>query len=165
MCKYLPQSNKFYYKDGLLIGPDTNEYFIGNPHTNRGRALQCFAPVIEKAVNDYLSSVKSERRAQAIVGKDLEYFYSYLHSGHPVCIWATISMVKAAKVQGWYNDSMELVTSYRNIHCLVMTGYDEQYVYVADPLGKFTKVDRELFEDRYKSVGSQAVVLGCDDLP
>jgi uncharacterized protein YvpB len=166
MCKYLPQSNKFYTNDdGLLIGPDTNEYFVGNPYTNRGRALQCFAPVIEKAVNDYLSYVKSERRAKAIVGEDLEYFYSYLSSGNPVCVWATIGMVKTTKVQGWYNDSMELVTSYKRLHCLVMTGYDEQYVYVADPLGQFTKVDRELFEDRYKSVGSQAVVLGCDDLP
>ena len=165
MCEYLPQSNKFYTNaDGLLIGPDTNEYFIGNPHTTSGRALQCFAPVIEKAVNDYLSYVKSERRAKAIIGEDLEDLYSYLSSGHPVCVWATIDMVKATKVQGWYNDSMELVTSYRNIHCLVMTGYDEKYVYVVDPLGKLTKVDKGLFNDRYKSVGSQAVVLlGCDD--
>ena len=166
MCSYLPQSNRFYYRDGLLIGPDTNECFVGNPHNTSGRALQCFAPVIEKAINDYLSYVKSEHRAKAIVGKDLEYLYSYLSSGHPVCVWVTIGMVKATKVQGWYNDSMELVTSYRNLHCLVMAGYDEQYVYVTDPLGQLTKVDKELFVGRYKSVGSQAVVLlGCDDLP
>lgn len=166
MCSYLPQSNRFYYSDGLLIGPDTNEYFVGNPRTTSGRALQCFAPVIEKAINGYLSYVKSERRAKAIVGADLESLYEYLNRGHPVCAWATIGMIKATKVQGWYNDSMELVTSYRNLHCLVMTGYDEQYVYVADPLGQLTKVDKKLFVDRYKSVGSQAVVLlGCDDLP
>lgn len=165
MCEYLPQSNKFYYKDGILIGPDTNEYFVGNPRTTSGRALQCFAPVIEKTINYYFAESQSQYRAKAIVGKDLEYFYSYLSGGNPVCVWTTIGMVKAAKVQGWYNDSMELVTSYRNLHCLVMTGYDEQYVYVADPLGQFTKVDKVLFEDRYKSVGSQAVVLGCDDLP
>ena len=165
MCEYLPQSNKFYYKDGLLIGPDTNEYFIGNPHTTRGRALQCFAPVIEKAINSYLSYDKSAYRAKAIVGEDLEYFYSYLSSGDPVCVWATDGMSKAVKVQGWYTDSLEIVTSYRNIHCLVMTGYDEKYIYVADPLGKLTKVDKALLESRYQSVGSQAVVLGCDDLP
>ena len=165
MCAYLPQSNRFYYRGGLLIGPDTNEYFIGNPHTTSGRALQCFAPVIEKAINDYLSYVKSEHRAKAIIGADLESLYAYLSGGNPVCVWATIGMVKATKVHSWYNDSMELVTSYRNLHCLVMTGYDEQYVYVADPLGQLAKVDKALFNDRYKSVGSQAVVLGCDDLP
>ena len=167
MCKYLPQSNRFYTNDdGVLIGPDTNEYFVGNPSALHGRGLQCFAPVIEKAVNNYLIAEMSAYRAKAIVGKDLEYFYSYLSAGHPICVWATIGMVKTKKVQGWYNESMEPVTSYRNIHCLVMTGYDDEYIYVSDPLGKFTKVDKELFKDRYQSVGRQAVVLlGCDDLP
>lgn len=165
MCKYLPQSNKFYYINGKLVGPDTNECFVGNPYSTKGRALQCFAPVIEKAVNGYLSYVNSEYRAKAIIGEELENLYEYLRNGNPVCVWTTIGMAKATKIQDWHNDSMEIVTSYRGLHCLVMTGYDEQYVYVADPLGQFTKVDKELFEDRYKSVGSQAVVLGCDDLP
>lgn len=159
MLYLLPKSNNFYYLNGNLIGPNTNEYFCGDPTSTRGYGLQCFAPVIEKTLNLYLDSVNSNFIAKDISGTDLVDLYTYLNYNNPVITWVSIGMVQPYKKQDWIDEQGNPVTSYRNLHCLVMIGYDEEFIYVADPLGTLDKVDKNLFEDRYNYLGKQSVII------
>ena len=43
--------------------------------------------------------------------------------------------------------------------CLVLTGYDEDNYYFADPMQEVTAIDRDTFTLRYEQLGSHAVVI------
>lgn len=159
LVEYLPCSNNFYWSNGKLIGPDTNEYFCGDPSKTSGYGLQCFAPVIVKTLNEYLTSVDSKLRAKDLTGTSLDDLLSYISQDTPVIVWATIGMVQGQKKEDWYNDRGDKVTSYRNLHCMVLKGYDEGSVYLSDPLGTLTKVNKSVFESRYDYIGKQSIVL------
>ena len=46
------------------------------------------------------------------------------------------------------------------MHSVVITGYDKDHVYLNNPYGeKNQKVDREQFEDSWKQMGSQAIII------
>ena len=48
---------------------------------------------------------------------------------------------------------------YSNSHCLVLTGYDEDNYYFADPMQEITEIGRDTFALRYEELGCHAVVI------
>lgn len=48
---------------------------------------------------------------------------------------------------------------YSNSHCLVLTGYDTETCYLADPMQEISEVDRDRFALSYEERGSYAVVI------
>jgi uncharacterized protein YvpB len=44
-------------------------------------------------------------------------------------------------------------------HSVVITGYDESYIYIANPLGSSEKVSIENFKAGWEQMGNQAVVI------
>lgn len=159
LVEYLPCSSNFYWDNGKLVGPDTNEYFCGDPSETSGYGLQCFAPVVVKTLDVYLLSIGSKLRANNLTGADLDDLFNYINQDDPVIVWATIGMVQGQKKEDWYNESGDKVVSYRNLHCMVLKGYDEENVYISDPLGTLSKVSKSTFESRYNYIGKQAIVL------
>ena len=61
----------------------------------------------------------------------------------------------------WHIDGEKLYWKYP-LHCVVVTGYDmeKQEIYICDPLKKDpVTVNMELFEQRWRQMESQAVIL------
>lgn len=74
-----------------------------------------------------------------------------------VLVWTTRAFSPSL-----YNYTFQLANGswpYSNSHCLVLTGYDDETCYLADPMLEVESVDRQLFAERYVEWGKYAVVI------
>lgn len=153
---YLPQSDEFKEKGGVRFGPDPEKTFIGSPRSEGGYG--CFAPVLEKAMNDYLGKNGAVINA---TGTDLnELCESYISSGIPVITWVTISMLDTYTSEKWRLENGKDFYWPANEHCMLLIGYDSESCYFNDPYtGKTVKYPKALAESRYNKLGKQALLI------
>ena len=132
--------------------------FLGDPTSSH--SYGCYAPVIEKDANRFLSDNGSDLKAYDISGAEFEDVLKELTNGQPIVIWATINMAQSKLTTSWTIDG-EKFTWRGNEHCLVLTGYDmdKGLVYVADPLKGNTSYKFDVFKDRFNQMYQQAVVI------
>ncbi len=148
--------------DGKVYAPHPNEYFIGDPR--QSSSFGVFAAPVTATINEIFDEIGADLTARDITGASQQEILKYIDSGHPVCIWATMSLVPVQHLVGWnliadgkYTD--EFFTWPAHEHCLLLIGYDESTVTVLDPLKSEVKYDRELFFTRHTEVGGYAVVV------
>lgn len=133
---------------------------VGNPR-NGGAAFGCYAPVIVKTANSYLYEFESDYRAYDLTGYDVSELYYQLSQGHAAVTWITMDFAEPYVKRPWTVDGEKLYWKYP-LHCVVLTGYDMEAgeVYICDPLKEQTvTVSMELFEERWRQMESQAVIL------
>ena len=134
---------------------DPNVEFMGNPEDEL--AFYCLPGAVVTAVNNYLDDVGSEYEALDISGAPVEELYQWVANGTPVLVWTT-----RAFSDPLYNYTFQLPNGswpYSNSHCLVLTGYDTETCYLADPMLEVETVDRDLFAERYVERGQYAMVI------
>ena len=146
------------YLDKATIGTASpNDAFLGSPYSSH--SYGCYAPVIERAANSYISAAGKDYQAHNITGTEFTDLLKYLSDGYPVIIWGTINMGNTYQSTSW-NINGNNVPWLANEHCLVLIGYDSSNYYIADPLKDgITAYDRSLVETRYGQMGKQAVVI------
>ncbi|WBY63792.1 C39 family peptidase [Thermocaproicibacter melissae] len=148
---YLPKTNSMC---------SLNNFFIGNPYSKSG--LGCYAPVIVKTADSYLSRAGSQYRAQLLTGSDPETLYWYVSQNVPVMCWVTIGMVKPKVGAVWTaKDTGEKMQFMENEHCTVLVGYNSTKgtVMLNDPWKGKVTYSMSLFEKRYRELGKQAVII------
>lgn len=147
-----------YLEKGQLGQVTAYEAFIGVPSSTAGYG--CFAPVIQRAANKYLSEQNSFYRAYDLTGAALEDLYKEINQNHPVIVWATINMEEPRYYPQWKLPDGTYSWIGRE-HCLVITGYNKNTnsVYVMDPLRGNVVYDASLFKTRYEQLFLQAVVI------
>ncbi len=75
-------------------------------------------------------------------------------------IWATMYMNPPTKGRQWYlQEDGSLFQWIGREHCLVLTGYDNQYYYFNDPLSGKVKYAKSLVETRFSQLGKQSLVI------
>ena len=145
---YLPKQYPFY-----AVNP--NVAYMGNP---RGNGWYCYAQPLVKAINSYLKDVgNTEYKAKDITGSSVDELKQYIREGNPVVFWGTINFAFPRKSGQYVLPTGE--RPYVNLHCLVLKGFDDEYMYIADPLGYTNKVKIEWWTQIYKSMGSRAVII------
>ena len=145
---YLPMHIPYWEAD-----PEVE--FMGSPADEL--SFYCLPGAITTAVNTYLDEQGSTYSARDITSAEPARLEMYLAQGTPVLVWAT-----RAFTEPLYNYTFTLADGswpYSNSHCLVLTGYDEDNHYFADPMQEITKIDRDTFALRYEELGSHAVVI------
>lgn len=154
--RHLPMNSRFYYEDGVRYGPSPYEYFIGHPTSEQ--SYGCMAPVIEKALIDYFGS--SDRVINATGDSLPELCAQFIDQDLPVLVWVTIAMLETYTSATWLLEDGTTCEWPANEHCMVLVGYDERYYIFNDPYtGKTVKYRHALAEDRYASLGKQAIVI------
>lgn len=79
--------------------------------------------------------------------------------GHPVWIITTSTFSPVSDLQEWNTPQGKIEITYSG-HSVVITGYDDQFIYINDPYGyKNRKVDRDDFIKAWEQMGSQAIVI------
>lgn len=134
---------------------DPNVEFMGNPEDEL--AFYCLPGAIVTAVNAYLEDVGGNYTALDITGASAEDLYRWVAEGTPVLVWTT-----RACTAPLYNYTFQLPDGswpYSNSHCLVLTGYDDETCYLADPMLEMESVSRESFAESYLERGQYAVVI------
>ena len=99
-------------------------------------------------------------KAVDLTGKSIEELYKSVKSGQPVVMItnATFAPLDEDEFTTWETTSGDVSITY-NEHCVVLVGYDKEFVYIRDPLSDSldVKVPRESFEKAWMQMGSQAV--------
>ena len=156
---YMPKVQAEFYRseDGRLMGPDLENYFVGDPTEDSGYI--CGTGAIVTAANAYLSDVGSSLTAMAMKNAQPEELYDLIDQGTPVVIWCTINMEDRAETDGWYREDGTYMEWSTNDHGAVLIGYDEDTVMVADPIYSRITVSRAQFEKIFAERGGQCVIL------
>ena len=156
---YMPKVPAEFYRgtDGRLMGPDLENYFVGDPTQDSGYI--CGTGAIVTAANTYLTDVGSDLTAVALKNAQPEELYALIDQGIPVVIWCTINMEDRAETDGWYREDGTFMEWSTNDHGAVLIGYDEDTVTVADPIYNRITVSRAQFEKIFAERGGQCVIL------
>lgn len=159
--KYLEMGEFYWDKDGVMHGDHPAEKFIGNPREIM--AFGCYGPVIDNAVKKVLSDKDKDRELSVKSATGMELYKlckKYIDNDIPVVIWASMGMKPTRDGRTWVLNNGDKFTWIAGEHCLVMTGYDEEYYYFNDPLaGKDIAYKKDVVELRYKELGSQSLVI------
>lgn len=146
---YLPKQYPYY-------NVDPNVAYMGNPHTGQG--WYCLPGPIVTAVNSYLSSVGDTKYiAKDITGVSVDGLKDYIKKGHPIVFWATVGFSSPRRSYSFTLPNGEY--PYTGLHCLVLKGYDEESMYIADPLGITSTVSVDRFASVFQGMGSRAVMI------
>lgn len=153
---WLPKSTRFYTQNGRYYGPDPYKCYVGDPRTSQGYG--CMAPVIERAINDYYGN---QSPLQNVSGLTLpQLCKDYIANDQPVLVWVSIGMIEIYGSAQWYLEDGTLFTWPANEHCMLLVGYDDTYYYFNDPYtGKLKKYAHWICEDRFNTLGQQALVI------
>ena len=156
---YMPKVQAEFYRseDGRLMGPDLENFFVGDPTEETGYI--CGTGAIVTAANRYLVDVGSDLTAAAMKNVQPEKLYDLIDQGTPVVIWCTINMEDRAETDGWYREDGTYMEWSTNDHGAVLIGYDEDTVTVADPIYSRITVSRDQFEKIFAERGGQCVIL------
>ncbi|HDR4463075.1 C39 family peptidase [Bacillus cereus group sp. MYBK249-1] len=142
-----------FIDDGVRGNP--NEGFVGNIYTFSESGYAVYhGPLFQLAEKDL------PNKAVDLTGKNIEEIYKSIKAGQPVVMItnATFAPLDEAEFTTWETNSGDVSITY-NEHCVVLIGYDQESVYIRDPLEDSldVKVPRETFEQAWVQMGSQAI--------
>lgn len=155
---HLPKGNGPCEKNGIYSGANPWRAFPGDPYTTDGWG--CFAPVIAEAAEKALAGTGF--RMVPFYGLSPETLCRlFIARGIPVIFWATLDMAAGRACRPWLmDDGSGLYTWTEPMHCLLLTGFDEKYLYFNDPMrGKDTAYTWEAVRQAYRIMHSQAAVV------
>lgn len=145
----------YYYEDGVMYAPSPYDRFVGDPFSFH--SYGCFATVIANAINAHCKEVNATPLYNVPFAELLER----VSNGDPVLIWATMHMQEPMQGAVWTMPDGEQLHWKRGEHCLVLAGYDKDFVYLNDPdSGACVKYEKELVALRYEQMGSWALEIG-----
>lgn len=137
--------------------------FIGNPTSSSSFGV--FPSPLAEAMQKFIDEQGGEHVATPLYGLTEEEILAYCDADIPMCIWASMRNQEIQYIGGWYiiadgDYTDEYFYWPSNEHCLVLTGYDSENVYVCDPLEGECSYPRESFFRHYEQVGCYALVMG-----
>lgn len=154
----LPKS-KVYTKNGVMYGPDPNKAYAGNPKEKNG-GYYVYAPPLAEMADRILIENEMDFRALDITGATKKELIDYVKSGVPVLAWVTIDWKEPRKSGYWVIEGTDQKHGiYKNLHAVVLTGYQNGKVTIMDPLKGMVKIDENTFFRCYKQLGSHALVI------
>lgn len=150
-----------YEKEGKRYGPNPASYYAGDPK-DPYRGWGCFEPVIANGMNKIIDEYKKSHKYMGVdITRSIEKLPLYMYTT-PLVIWVTIDYEEADEVYEWFSyDKKSTYTYPKNSHAAVLTGKDEKYYYINDPLKdkKNIPVEKDKLEKCFDSMGRQVIGL------
>ncbi|UFT98861.1 C39 family peptidase [Radiobacillus kanasensis] len=141
-----------FEENGLRGNPYNG--FVGNMYTFDEPGLGVYHGPIAELGKKYLSSIVD------LTGQSFDAVINQLNAGKPVWVInnTTFSHLSNGYWETWNTSNGEIQITYKE-HSVLVTGYDDQYIYFNDPLAmiKNRKVSREDFIAGWEQIGSQAI--------
>lgn len=135
-----------------------NQGFVGNMETFSKSGLGVYiGPIIDLA-QQYVS----HRLIVNLTGQSTNTLYEAIDEGSPVWMLtnASFSYLPEEQFLTWQTAEGPMKVTYRQ-HCVVLTHYDDEYVYVNDPLQPEQNIalNRVNFEQAWIQMGRQAFYI------
>jgi uncharacterized protein YvpB len=95
-----------------------------------------------------------------LTGTSFEDLLGVIAKGSPAMIWATEHMDSPYFDLEWEDETGELVPWYQPEHALLLTGWDDDYAYMNDPMtGEQEAYPLASFKEAWEFMGSQAITI------
>lgn len=145
------------FQENGLMG-NMNEGFVGNMETFQKSGLGVYVEPIIELAQQYVEI----SRIVNITGQSVDELYHAIDAGFPVWILTNswFSYLPEEQFRTWQTNEGSMKVTYRQ-HSVVLTFYDDEYVYINDPLQseKNVAVNRTNFEEAWIQMGSQAFYI------
>lgn len=146
---------KLKMKNGQKHFGNPNNGFVGDMYTYSKPGYGVYNGPIEELANHYLPG-----RIVNLSGGPFDQVLDYVASGHPVWVITTswFDYVPKKHWETWQTEAGSIQITMK-MHSVLITGYDDDYVYFNDPLdGKKNKrVLKEKFIKGWNQFGNQAI--------
>lgn len=158
--------DKMELEEKIVYEPFESKGYKGNMHDGFVGAMDTLD---EDGLGVYVEPIVNLARKYAsfwkvknLTGKEPEALYAAIEAGNPVWVLTNARFKELEDTQfiTWKTEEGSMQVTYRQ-HSVVMTGYDENYVYVNDPLKSETDIalNRADFEAAWIQMGSQAMYI------
>ncbi|WJE53409.1 C39 family peptidase [Bacillus cereus] len=148
--------NKVPFKENNLRG-NPHEGFVGNIYTKSEPGYGVYHEPIFKLAEKYVPE-----KTVDLTGREIEDIYKVISSGSPVLVIANTTFQPLAEdsFETWNTNKGDVKITYYE-HSVVVVGYDQNYVYMNDPLANNPnkKVSRSEFERAWEQMGKQAITI------
>ncbi|MGJ7923144.1 C39 family peptidase [Neobacillus sp. LXY-4] len=126
--------------------------FVGDM-TGRTAGYAVFDKPMEVLVNRYLPG-----RAVNLTNRTFEEILQHIAKGFPVVVWTTGDFRLPDRPESWLHGN-QTITTPLDLHAVVLVGYDEQNIYINDPLSgkKQNPVNKQQFIASWKALQSRAI--------
>lgn len=151
-------SGKYRDASGAWRAGNPFKEFAGDPSKKRNEgSYGCFAAPIVDAIEKLVPGCS----VQDISGCSEEQLFKCVASGHPVIVWCVKDAGTLKDGVEWkYTDGSGSFKELVGEHCAVLTGYDDNYVYLNDPsAGRNARQNKDKFLSNWKQLYSQAIVI------
>jgi uncharacterized protein YvpB len=142
-----------FKQDGLK--GNMNEGFVGDMYSFDNPGLGVFSGPVYQLGLAYLPESLTN-----LTGSDMTDLYRMIDQGSPVWVLTNTSfkLLPDKEFETWQTNQGTMKVTYHQ-HSVVMTGYDDQYVYINDPMDTEPnkKVNRADFEQAWEQMGRQAI--------
>lgn len=128
-----------------------NEGFVGDITLNSSGFGVYHKPMME-LLEKYIPT------ARDLTGEAFSEIEKSISNGVPVMVWTTVNYKVPEQWMEWDTPIGKVKTTTKE-HTVLMVGYDENYVYVNDPLKKTKqiKIEKQQFIESWEAMGKQAI--------
>ncbi|WP_257349307.1 C39 family peptidase [Pseudalkalibacillus decolorationis] len=142
-------------RNGQVFFGNPNSGFVGDMYTKNKPGLGVYEKPIATLAESYLPG-----RVVNLTGSDFNKILEYVQKDKPVWIISntTYSRLPDQYWQTWNTPTGKIKITYKE-HSVLVTGYDDQYVYFNDPLRgiKNHKAPKQQFIKAWEQIGKQAI--------
>lgn len=141
--------------NGQIFFGNPNDGFVGNMYDFKEAGFGVYHKPIAELAEAYLPG-----KIKDLTDSDFDELKTQLSDGRPVWVITNTSFQKLddSLFQTWDTPSGKVKITYKE-HSVLLTGYDQQYIYFNDPLTgvKNKKVPIKDFQESWVQMGSQAI--------
>lgn len=144
-------------KDGIAYWGNPHTGFVGDITLNSS-GFGMYHSSLYVLLKQYVPS------GVDLTGKPFEDLLAYVAGGTPVVVWTTVHHDEPTSWISWESPIGPVKTTVQE-HAALLVGYDEEHVYLNDPLKKQKnhKVEKEAFLRSWNSLGKQALSYTTDE--
>lgn len=149
------QIHKLPFRDANYVRSNPYDGFVGDIYTFSKSGYGVYHGPVAKLAEEYLPG-----KINDVTGQTIESVYSLIDSGSPVWVItnSTFAPLPESEFTVWDTNTGKVKITYSE-HSVLIVGYDNQSVYINDPLADtgYKAVPRIAFEQAWVQMGSQAI--------
>lgn len=149
------QIHKIPFRDANYVRGNPYDGFVGDIYTFSKSGYGVYHGPVANLAENYLPG-----KIKDITGKSIDAVYDMIDNGSPVWVItnSTFAPLPESEFTIWQTNTGNVKITYRE-HSVVIVGYDEEFIYVNDPLASdaYKAVPRKPFENAWVQMGSQAI--------
>lgn len=139
--------------DGTIHFGNPNGGFVGDMESFDNPGYGVYHGPIRELAEKYMPG-----RVVDATGADFSDLYGFLDRNIPV--WTIVNLdyerLSDDEFEKWMTPDGPINITYKE-HSVLVTGYDDEYIYINDPLNETDKVDKQSFIAAWEQMGKQAI--------